>query len=93
MRKLVVPEAKAHSASKPKASGPKAWLRDLIDEDFFKKPQSLRQVVEELGNRSHHLPQTALTSPLEALCHEKLLRRKKMPPAEGKAPVYHWSNW
>lgn len=85
--------ADVQKKAKTKATGPKAWLRELVEEDFFAKPQALRSIVEELGNRSHHLPVTALTSPLEALCHEKLLRRKKMPPAEGKSSVYHWSNW
>lgn len=86
------PNSSARTA-KAKVDGPKGWLRELADEDFFAKPQSLRQILEELGNRSHHLPATGLTSPLQSLCHEKVLRRKRMPPADGKAPVYHWSNW
>jgi DNA primase len=86
-------KADSNRSEKFKASGPKAWLRELVEEKFFTQPKASRQILEELGNRSHHLKSTDLTRPLEALCHEKILRRKKLAAEEGKSAVYHWSNW
>lgn len=79
--------------SKPSKDGPKAWLRELVEEGFFKKPKSSSAIREELETRSHHLKATDLTQPLEALCHEKLLRRKKETPDGGAKAVLHWVNW
>jgi hypothetical protein len=76
-----------------KKAGPKSWLRELVDEGFFKKPKSSSDIREELENRSHHLRPTDLTGPLESLCHEKLLRRKKMTLEDNGKPKMHWMNW
>ena len=41
--------------SKSSKDGPKAWLRELVEEGFFKKPKSSGAIREELETRSHHL--------------------------------------
>ena len=78
---------------KQKSEGPKAWLTELVEEGFFQKPKSATEIIEEFKTRSHHLKASDLTSPLQALCHEKLLRRKQMAPPNGGRAVYHWSKW
>ncbi|MEO7991365.1 MAG: hypothetical protein ABI663_17570 [Chryseolinea sp.] len=80
-------------SSRKSTDGPKAWLRELADEGFFKEPKSSSDIREELETQSHHLRPTDLTKPLESLCHERLLRRKKVAPEEGKKAVLHWVNW
>ena len=79
--------------SKAKKEGPKGWLRELVAEGFFSKPKSSSDILEELENRSHHLQATDLTRPLQLLCHEKLLRRKKMASEKGGKAFLHWVNW
>ncbi len=79
-------------SAKP-ASGTLAWLADLHEEGFFKEPKSLKDILEELSNRSHLLKSTDLTWPLQKLCHDKMLRRRQQVPAEGGHKVFHWYNW
>ena len=83
----------ASNAGKSKTEGPKAWLEELIDEKFFSKPKSSADIREELETRSHHLSATAITFPLQTLCHEKKLRRKKIAPENGGKVALHWVNW
>lgn len=92
-RKAKVKTSSTRVGSKPSKDGPKAWLRELVEEGFFKKPKSSSAIREELETRSHHLKATDLTLPLQALCHEKLLRRKKESPEGGGKAVLHWVNW
>mgnify|MGYP007096026068 CR=1 FL=1 len=73
--------------------GPKTWIKELVTEGFFKKHRSSSDIREELETRSHHLSSTDLTLPLQTLCHEKLLRRKKIAPETGGKAVLHWVNW
>ncbi|MBK9540739.1 MAG: hypothetical protein IPO49_00310 [Bacteroidetes bacterium] len=92
------PKAKAEKRSSPKSSkgktdGPKAWIEELQEEKFFSKPKSSADIREELETRSHHLSATDITRPLETLCHEKKLRRKKVAPENGGKAVLHWVNW
>mgnify|MGYP001588524955 CR=1 FL=1 len=68
--------AQAQSRTKAK-TGPTGYIADLIDDDFFKKPRSIAEVKAELANRGHHIPITALSSPLQRLCRAKRLRRQK----------------
>jgi len=87
------PKAKRakHSTSKSvksKTGGPKVWIEELIAEKFFSKPKSSADIRQELESRSHHLSPTDITMPLQNLCHEKKLRRKK--ETGGKL---HWVNW
>lgn len=79
--------------SKVKQEGPSSWLRELATEEFFKEPKSSVDIREELETRSHHLSATDLTSPLEKLCHDKVLRRKKISPEGGGKTFLHWVNW
>lgn len=92
-RKTKVKASSSRGGSKPSKDGPKAWLRELVEEGFFKKPKSSSAIREELETRSHHLKATDLTLPLQALCHERLLRRKKEAPDGGGKAVLHWVNW
>jgi hypothetical protein len=82
-----------NTSGRRSSQGVRAWMRELVDEQFFSEPKSLKQIVEELSNRSHHLRSTDLTSPLQNLCHNKVLRRRKQAGAGGGKEVLHWSNW
>ncbi len=91
-----VSKSPTHRAMSPKQStstGTLAWLTDLHEEGFFKEPKSLKEIVQELSNRSHRLKSTDLTWPLQKLCHDKKLRRNQQVPAEGSRKVFHWYNW
>jgi hypothetical protein len=92
-RKKSKAKPSSSTTSKPKSSGPKAWLMELIEEDFFKTPKSSSDIREELETRSHHLSPTDLTNPLQTLCHEKKLRRKKNASEDGGKSKLHWVNW
>jgi hypothetical protein len=68
--------------------GPKAYIIELIDEGYFKKPKGMADLKVELENRGHHIPRTSLSGPLQDLCKARKLRRSK---ADGGRFVY--SNW
>jgi hypothetical protein len=94
IREPVLPRHKGSAKlESKKPGGTRAWLRELKEDDFFSSPRNVKAILEELASHSHHLKGSDLTSALEYLCHEKLLRRKKMPPGDGRSPVWHWSNW
>jgi membrane protein involved in colicin uptake len=83
----------AHRAPKSAASGPRAYIRELHGDGFFKKPKTITDVKVELENRGHHIPMTSLSGPLQALCKEKLLRRQRTG-TEGKGKkTFAYSNW
>jgi hypothetical protein len=81
------------TAAKParKKGGPKGYLEELIDEEFFKTPKTLASIRAELGNRGHHIPVTSLSRPMMVLCQERQLRRQKAK--DGKKQVFTYSNW
>jgi hypothetical protein len=86
---------RATSNSKSKSSsrgGPKAYIGELIGEDFFKKPKTISQVKAELENRGHHIPLTSLSGPLQRLCQGRTLRRQKLK-ASGNKQTYAYSAW
>jgi hypothetical protein len=85
--------AKPKAASAKKGDGIIDWVRDLVASDFFKTPRSMKAILTELSERSHHLDRLDLSWPLRHLCHNKVLRRKKIAPDAGKAEIWHWSNW
>lgn len=58
-------------------SGPKAYIEELIDDGFFKKPKTISEVKTALENQGHHIAVTSLSGPLMKLCQQKLLRRQK----------------
>jgi hypothetical protein len=79
---------------KPKSTfrGPKAYIAELLKEDFFKKPKTISEVKAELENRGHHIPLTSLSGPLQRLCQERSLRRQKLK-ASGNKQTYAYSAW
>lgn len=87
------PVASPESSAGKKRAGTIAWLRDLVDEGFFKSPRNGQAILNRLAEQSHHLSGSDLTWPLQQLCHTKVLRRKKIAPKQGKAAKWHWSNW
>ena len=76
------------------SSGPKAYVRELIEEGFFKKPKTIAEVRAELGNRGHHIAITSLSGPLQKLCQERALRRHKgTSDGNGKKTTFNYSEW
>lgn len=75
-----------------KRSGPQAYVEELAEEDFFKKPKTIANVKAELENRGHHIPITSLSGPLQTLCQRKILRRSRAKGATSKQQ-YSYSNW
>jgi hypothetical protein len=80
------------TAAKPqRGGGPKGYVEELIEEDFFKTPKTLAAIRAELGNRGHHIPVTSLSRPMMLLCQERRLRRQKAK--DGNKEVFTYSNW
>jgi len=82
----------ARRALKVAPSGPRAYIREMHGEGFFKKPKTITDVKVELENRGHHIPMTSLSGPLQALCKEKLLRRQRTD-GKGNKKTFTYSNW
>jgi hypothetical protein len=82
------------SAPAKKARGPKAYVRRLVDDGFFKKPKTISEVKAELANQGHHIVLTSLSGPLQQLCKDRVLRRHKSKagPKDKKA-AYNYSEW
>jgi hypothetical protein len=76
-----------------KKAGTISFLRDLANEGYFKTPRNVKAILDELAGHSHHLRGSDLTWPLQQLCHDKVLRRKKMAPEADKPAVWHWSDY
>ncbi len=70
-------------------AGPKAYVEELIEEDFFKKPKTISEVKMALENQGHHIPVTSLSGPLQKLCQDKRLRRQK----HAETGTYTYSEW
>lgn len=85
-------------AAKPKTpkrrGGPQAYVEELVDDGFFKRPKTIAQVKAELENRGHHIPLTSLSGPLQKLCQRRTLRRQRTK-AGGKRTkqTFNYSNW
>jgi len=97
--RAVIPKAPIGHAKPPakgkgrsKAGGPQAYVEELIEDDFFKKPKTISEVKVELSNRGHHIPRTSLSGPLQKLCRKKALRRHKTSGKGGKQ-AFVYSNW
>ncbi|GAA0001894.1 hypothetical protein [Bradyrhizobium diazoefficiens] len=87
--------AKAAKSSKSKSAtrgGPRAYIRELVEDAFFKKPKTLSDVKVELENRGHHIAITSLSGPLQQLCKLRELRRKRTEEP-GAKKTYVYSNW
>lgn len=70
--------------------GPQAYVREMIDDGFFKKPKTIAQVKAELENRGHHIPLTSLSGPLQKLCQQRALRRQRSK-GDGKKHVFTYT--
>lgn len=71
-----------------KRGGPQAYIEEMVEDGFFKKPKTISEVKAELENRGHHIPVTSLSGPMQKLCQKKVLRRQK---PDGKTFAYsHW---
>jgi len=88
-RKYVGSEQKAKGAPK---GGPQAYVEDLAEEGFFRKPKTIALVKAELENLGHHIPMTSLSGPLQKLCQRKVLRRQRVKTS-GKKQTFAYSNW
>jgi len=73
------------------SSGPQAYVEELIEESFFKKPKTIANVKAELENRGHHIPLTSLSGPLQKLCQRRSLRRQRVK--SGKKQTFAYSHW
>jgi membrane protein involved in colicin uptake len=82
-------EARKGSGRATAKAGPKAYIEELIEDGFFKKPKSISEIKTALENLGHHIPVTSLSGPLQKLCQQKLLRRQK--PAGSS--TYTYSEW
>ncbi|MGJ5175941.1 hypothetical protein ACQR16_17200 [Bradyrhizobium oligotrophicum] len=74
------------------ATGPKAYILEMVEDAFFKKQKTMGEVKDELENRGHHIPRTSLSGPLQALCKEKVLRRQKTG-GSGSKKTFAYSNY
>ncbi len=82
-------EAKKIDGGAAAKAGPKAYIEELIEDGFFKKPKPISEIKTELENLGHHIPVTSLSGPLQKLCQQKQLRRQK-PAGSG---TYTYSEW
>jgi hypothetical protein len=73
----------------PTKGGPKAYVQELVADNFFKNPKTISEVKSELENSGHHIATTSLSGPLQTLCQQKTLRRKKHPTSGA----FNYSNW
>lgn len=89
-----VKKSRPESASKAKAakSGPQAYVEEMIEDDFFKKPKTIAQVKAELENRGHHIPLTSLSGPLQKLTQRRALRRQRSKTS-GNKQTFVYSEW
>jgi hypothetical protein len=82
------PAAKTRTAK----GGTSTYIRELIEEAFFKKPKTISDVKVELENRGHHIPLTDLGTPLRRLCQSRELRRNRTAGDGGKK-TFSYSEW
>ena len=81
-------------AKSKKTSGPKGYVRELVEDGFFKKPKTIAEVKAELANRGHHIALTSLSGPMQQFCQERVLRRHKGNASEkGKKAAFNYSVW
>jgi hypothetical protein len=83
---------KPAARSKARRGGPQAYVDELVEEGFFRKPKTISAVKVELENRGHHIPLTSLSGPLQKLCQKKVLRRQRIE-SKGKKKTFAYSNW
>jgi membrane protein involved in colicin uptake len=87
-------ERSTRTVKSKKSGGPKGYLLELKDDDFFKKPKTIAEVKAELANRGHHIALTSLSGPLQRLCQDRVLRRHKAKSGDkGKKVTFNYSEW
>ena len=92
----IPPRRRGHAVAggaKKIARGTRAYIEELLGEDFFKKPKTIAEVKAALENRGHHIPLTSLSGPLQKLCQSRQLRRQKAAGAPDQKKTYAYSNW
>jgi len=75
-----------------KRDGPRARLQELANENFFQNPKSMKNMLNELKNRSYHYKPADLTRPLQTMTRDKILRRDSIKNEKGTSKI-HWVNW
>ena len=89
--KLQPPRSTARAAKGKR--GPKGYIEELIEEDFFRNQRTIAEVKAELANLGHHIALTSLSGPLQSLTKQRKLRRQKAAAkGEGKS-TYAYSNY
>jgi hypothetical protein len=83
---------KVNKGSQSAKGGPQNYVEELVEENYFKKPQTIANVKAELENRGHHIPLTSLSGPLQKLCQRKILRRERIKET-GKKQTFAYSEW
>lgn len=63
--------------TKVKRAGPTDYIRDLIEEGYFKTKREIGAVRDKLEERAHIYPVTSISGPLYRLVKNKELRRIK----------------
>ena len=76
-----------------KMSGPMTWFEEMIEDGFFAKPKTSKEILAELAERGHNLALNDITDQPQQLAQNRKLRRKKQPEKEGARPVWKYSNW
>lgn len=84
---------KIPSKEHKKRKGPKVWMEELIEQDFFKKPKSLKEIIGQLETLGHHLRSSDVQPYLQIFMDNKKLRRKKQAPGGGGKKCWHYVNW
>lgn len=90
-QKAKASKAKSEPKQLKRSSGTAGYIKELINEGFFKTQRTIGAVKTELANRGHHFPLTHLSKPLQRLCQQKLLRREKK--TDGNKSVFAYSKW
>lgn len=85
------PRSKKEKAIKAKSAkgGTSSYIRELIEASFFKKPKTISDVKVELENLGHHIPLSALSTPLQRLCQSRELRRSR----DNEKKTFLYSEW
>lgn len=92
-RKRSSKRKKAPASSKRKGGrGPQAYVQEMVDDDFFKKPKTIAEVKAELENRGHHIAITSLSGPLQKLTQKRVLRRERKKTTGNKG-TFVYSNY
>lgn len=81
-------------SSKKQRKGPKAYVEELIEDNYFSKQRTIADVKAELANRGHHIALTSLSGPLQSLTQSRKLRRQKAAAnSKGTKTTYAYANW